>query len=53
MYTRHPNRALNDLFVERPFQGVDPAAATYLFVGLDPNYAPDIETHSIFPAVLD
>lgn len=53
MFTRHPSPALNTLFAERPWQGADPLAARFLFIGLDANYAADIESSSIFPALLD
>lgn len=53
MFTPHPSPALNTLFAERPWQGADPLAARFLFIGLDANYAADIESNSIFPALLD
>ncbi|MFN7782142.1 MAG: hypothetical protein ACK5PG_05340 [Lysobacterales bacterium] len=53
MFTPHPSPALNALFGERPWQGADPLAARILFVGLDANYAADIESSPIFPALLD
>lgn len=53
VYQRHPNPELNRLFSERPFQGAAPEAARFLFVGLDANYAEDIDQQSIFPALLD
>jgi hypothetical protein len=53
MFTPHPSPALNTLFAERPWQGADPLAARLLFIGLDANYAADIETSPIFPALLD
>lgn len=53
MYQRHPSRELNALFEHRPFQGADPSAATFLFIGLDANYAEDLETSSSYRSVLD
>ncbi|MCL2523286.1 MAG: hypothetical protein FWF20_09120 [Betaproteobacteria bacterium] len=52
-HTPHPSRKLNDLFSARPFQGVDPNKATFLFVGLDANYDAEIESHPIFERVLE
>lgn len=51
MYTRHPSARLNALFSAKPFQGVDPRRATFLFIGLDANYAPDIEHSPAFPRI--
>jgi hypothetical protein len=42
-YDRHPSEKLNALFTKKPWQGADPMGAKYLFVGLDANYAPNIE----------
>ncbi len=53
MFTAHPSPALNALFAERPWQGADPLATGLLFIGLDANYAADIEASAIFPAALD
>lgn len=53
MYTPHPSSALNDLFKEKPYQGVAPDKADFLFVGLDANYHLDIESHPIFPKIID
>jgi len=53
MYAAHPNQALQRHFAERPYQGAEPAQAKYLFVGLDANYAADIENGPIFASVLD
>jgi hypothetical protein len=52
MYEAHPSRELNANFAKRPYQGVEPWSATYLFVGLDANYDPNIERNPIFPRVL-
>jgi hypothetical protein len=53
MYERHPNRELNASFARRPYQGVEPSSAAYLFIGLDANYDPNIERNPIFPRVLE
>lgn len=52
MYQAHPSRALNHHFENRPFQGADPFAAQFLFVGLDANYDGNIEQSPIFESVL-
>lgn len=53
MYLPHPSRELSALFAQRPFQGVEPAAAVFLFVGLDANYAEGIERSAIFRQVVE
>jgi hypothetical protein len=50
-YTPHPSENLVSLFREKPWQGCNTAAAQFLFVGLDANYAADIETS--LPEVFD
>lgn len=52
MYQPHPSHALCELFARRPFQGASPESARFLFVGLDANYAADIESSPIFPSLL-
>ena len=37
----------------RPYQGVEPSSAAYLFIGLDANYDPNIERNPIFARVLE
>lgn len=44
MYEVHPSERLVRLFEARPWQGADPARAGWIFVGLDANYAADIES---------
>ena len=53
MYQSHPCAELNMLFRHRPYQGVKPSEATFLFIGLDANYAPDLESSPAFRAVLE
>ena len=53
MFTPHPSEALTQLFKERPYQGVNPEKARYLFVGLDANYSPTIETEPVFEKVIE
>ncbi|MDP2405381.1 MAG: hypothetical protein U1D36_13100 [Hydrogenophaga sp.] len=50
MYTAHPSQTLNALFGPKPYQGADPLQSEFLFVGLDANYAADIEQSSAFEA---
>jgi hypothetical protein len=53
MYEPNPNEELIELFRHRPYQGVEPEAATFLFVGLDANYARDLEHSECFRSVLE
>ena len=53
MYQRHPGKKLNELFQEKPFQGVSPEKAEFLFVGLDANYAENIESQNIFDNIIE
>ncbi len=53
MYQPHPCEELNVLFRYRPYQGVEPSEATFLFVGLDANYDPGLESSPAFRAVLE
>jgi len=43
-YTAHPSPTLQALFASQPWQGVNPMEAKYIFVGLDANFAIDVET---------
>jgi hypothetical protein len=53
MYVPHPSHTLTHAFLRRPYQGTVPEAADVLFVGLDANYAADIERSPIFPRLLE
>ncbi len=53
MYQRHPSRLLNEAFAEKPYQCASPLEASFLFVGLDANYAPDIESTPIFRQLIE
>ena len=53
MYQIHPSLTLQKLFKEKPYQGCCPIQAQYLFIGLDANYAADIEQQTIFPKLLE
>lgn len=52
MYLSHPNDKLHQLFSLKPYQGADPAAATFLFFGLDANYDPEIGDKACFSEVV-
>jgi hypothetical protein len=52
MYHLHPSVALKEAFSSRPFQGQEPERAKFVFIGLDANYDPEIETSGIFPQLL-
>lgn len=53
MFQSHPSRVLNELFSDRPFQGVEPNRAEFLFVGLDANYSAGIERSEVFRSVVE
>lgn len=52
MYQTHPSAQLCELFKAKPWQGANPWQAEFLFVGLDANYAADVEAQPIFDALL-
>jgi hypothetical protein len=41
------------LFERKPFQGANPIDTTFVFVGLDANYARDVESSSTFQRLLE
>ena len=53
MYHPHPSSELNVQFRHRPYQGVEPSSATFLFIGLDANYDVDLEQSPAFQSVLE
>jgi len=53
MYVPHPSRELTELFAQKPFQGVAPERAAFLFVGLDANYGVQIAAKAIFTKILE
>lgn len=53
MYDRHPSVELNARFRGRPFQGVAPEEAGIVFVGLDANYAPEVESTPAFESIIE
>jgi hypothetical protein len=53
MYLAHPDLSLRAAFERKPFQGADPRRATFLFVGLDANYADDAATSGAFKRILE
>lgn len=52
MFQKHGNRELAELFASKPYQGAEPERSRFLFIGLDANYAADIEHNPIFPCLL-
>lgn len=53
MYYLHPNEELNNVFRIKPYQGVVPEKAKYLFVGLDANYDIDIHENKTFAKIIE
>src|SRR5688572_22512192 len=53
MFEAHPSEKLNRAFREKPYQGAEPECARFLFVGLDANYAKDVESSPIFQKVIE
>ncbi len=53
MYSIHPSNELNTLFKSKPYQGVDPNLAHFLFIGLDANYEKHIASKDIFKKIAD
>lgn len=51
MYAAHPSSELSNLFVRKPYQGVEPDEARFLFFGLDANYSAQIDQMSIFSEI--
>ena len=47
-YGKHCSSQLNELFSQKPYQGQNPAQAKIIFVGLDANFAPDVESTEFF-----
>lgn len=50
-YSKHSSSELNKLFLSRPYQGQSPRKAKFIFMGLDANFAQDIETTDCFPFI--
>lgn len=53
MYIPHPSADLNQIFSKKPYQGVAPDQAAFLFIGLDANYHENIATEPIFSKILE
>lgn len=53
MFIPHPSVRLTEAFEERPYQGMFPHEAQFLFVGLDANYDERIEQSEIFDRILE
>ena len=51
VYQSHPSLPLHALFRAKPYQGAPPEQAHFVFVGLDANYAPDIERSASFALI--
>jgi hypothetical protein len=52
MYAAHPSKELTERFIAKPYQGVAPEFATFLFIGLDANYDPNVASSPIFRDLL-
>ena len=53
MFQPHPSDELNAQFRLRPYQGVEPSEATFLFIGLDANYDPNLERSPALRSVME
>ena len=53
MYIPHPSEELTSIFSLQPYQGVSPEKATFIFIGLDANYAENISSQTVFQKVLE
>jgi hypothetical protein len=53
VYQPHPSDRLHDMFRAKPYQGARPQEAEFVFIGLDANYAPDLESTRAFQDVLE
>lgn len=53
MYNVHPSEKLIQAFRQKPYQGCCPTQAEFLFIGLDANYAPNIEEQKIFSKIIE
>lgn len=52
MFQPHPSPLLTEHFRQKPYQGAHPLSARFLFVGLDANYAVEVEASPIFKDLL-
>ncbi|SEL69311.1 hypothetical protein SAMN05518845_11017 [Variovorax sp. YR750] len=53
VYQPHLSQKLVEMFRAKPYQGARPESAEFIFVGLDANYAADIESSPVFSRVLE
>lgn len=53
MFVIHPCDDLVRLFAAKPYQGAKPEDSALVFVGLDANYASDIERQPVFPQIIE
>lgn len=47
MYKQHPSEELKRLYKQKPYQGQNPEVAQIIFLGLDANFAEDIEKDDV------
>lgn len=53
MFVIHPYDDLVRLFAAKPYQGAKPEDSALVFVGLDANYAADIDRQPVFPQIIE
>ena len=53
MYNVHPSEKLIQAFRQKPYQGCCPTQAEFLFIGLDANYATNVEEQKIFSKIIE
>jgi len=51
MYSIHPSKELTSLYRQKPYQGQNPELAKVIFLGLDANFAEDIEQSEYYPYI--
>lgn len=52
MFHPQPSPALREAFARKPYQGQAPEQTRCIFVGLDANYAEDVERSPVWPDLL-
>lgn len=50
-FQKHPSEILNNLYLQKNYQGANPFDAKILFIGRDPNWAIDIDKMQVFEKV--
>jgi len=53
MYSIHPSKELVSLYRKKPYQGQNPELAKIIFLGLDANFAEDIEQSEFYHYIKD